>query len=273
MHEGGYIALWRKFEGHPFWHERREFSKAEAWIDVLWTVRWQEEPTQVVKGMRVIEVGYGQYVASLSWWARRWHWSKAKVIRYFSLCEELNMIRTESVTKSTRLTVCNYGSYDPRRTDGEPIVNRWRTDGEPIANRQYSKKGKKDKKEVPPVSPRGEGTRKTKADLHDEAVASATIPASLDTPEFRELWATFCDERRQPRKYMTQAAAEQNLAKLEEAGPAAACQALRDSIAGGYQGVFPKRVKPSKQQALPANWQEPDDYDEQVRRQLERRTR
>lgn len=48
--EEGYIPISRKLFEHPFWSEKREFSYAEAWIDILRLVRFEANSTKMLIG-------------------------------------------------------------------------------------------------------------------------------------------------------------------------------------------------------------------------------
>lgn len=113
----GYIALHRKIQNNFLWKKarRKEFSEALAWIDILMQVQHSISPQKVMLGMTVLTCNYGQSLKSIGTWAERWNWSPSKVRRFFQLLKREKMIETESVLKSTRLTVCNYKRYDPKR--------------------------------------------------------------------------------------------------------------------------------------------------------------
>lgn len=117
MHRG-YFALWRKFQDHKFWTEKRTFSKAEAWIDILMQAQHEKEPTQVVLGMTALTCNYGECLKSTRTWAGRWNWSEAKVRRFFNLLENMKQICSKSEGITTRITILNYSQYDPRATHG-----------------------------------------------------------------------------------------------------------------------------------------------------------
>jgi len=115
MHRG-YLALWRKIQDHPFYKERREFSKLEAWIDILMEVQHDKESKKVIIGMTVLTCNYGESLNSIFTWAKRWRWHESKVRRFFKLLSNLSQISTKSEGKTTRLTVLNYRQYDPKAT-------------------------------------------------------------------------------------------------------------------------------------------------------------
>lgn len=106
----GYIKLYRTVSEHPVYQDRERFCKRAAWIDILLSVNYSEQ--EVMIGNAVLKCGPGQCLYSLETWARRWNWeNKMQVRRFFDLLERMEMIRTENVTKTLRLTVCNWASY------------------------------------------------------------------------------------------------------------------------------------------------------------------
>lgn len=145
----GYIALWRKIQDSQIWQERRKFSKAEAWIDILMNVRWSNEPEQVIIGNRILTCGYGESLRSLDTWAKRWGWSTAKVHRVFGLMAGLSMIRVKNETVTTRITVLNYSRYNVMRNDDETQMKRKRNASETqMKTEEESKEGKELKHKI-----------------------------------------------------------------------------------------------------------------------------
>ena len=78
----------------------------------------------------------------------------------------------------------------------------------------------------------------------DTPPTGSLIPAELDTEEFRAAWGEWKAERvaRRIRPY-TRRGEQDQFKKLASFGPAVAVAAIRESIAQGWQGLFPERVK------------------------------
>jgi hypothetical protein len=108
----GYLALYRKIQDHPFYKEKRIFSKYEAWIDLLIEARHKLGYEDVMIGMNVVRCEHGQSIKSLRTWGERWGWTAKKVSRFFNLLEKMGQIRHENVTVTTRITILNYKKYD-----------------------------------------------------------------------------------------------------------------------------------------------------------------
>ena len=117
----GHIKLSRKAfdgdQGDPFWHEDREFSRWEAWVDLLQLAQWKP------RRHAGIELSRGEFVASLRTLARRWRWSKSRVERYLEAVEKSGRVAGQRTGHAGRVyLVVNYDAYQgdrpPRGTDG-----------------------------------------------------------------------------------------------------------------------------------------------------------
>lgn len=147
---GGYIMLHRQFQSHDFWKERREFSRAEAWIDILMSARWQEEPGEVRIGNVLLLCGRGEVLYSMQTWAARWGWKVSKVKRFlYSLAAnrkadcKRTMIELSNERVTTRIKICNYDVYQTARTGNELETDGKRTGNEPQADTTEEEKNKR----------------------------------------------------------------------------------------------------------------------------------
>lgn len=82
----------RFFRDDPFWNEPREFSRAEAWLDILQMAAWTKAELRVNTGERRTLLR-GQFSASLRFLATRWNWSKSKGQRFIE-----TLVRMDRVT-------------------------------------------------------------------------------------------------------------------------------------------------------------------------------
>lgn len=153
MHRG-YIALHRKIQDHPFYKEDREFSKYEAWVDILQEVRHSEEPKEVIFGMKILKCFYAESLYSIKTWAKRWNWTESKVRRYFKLLENMKQIETKSEVITTRLKVLNYGVYDPKRSANESQVTSKRSTNDEQATTNKNVKNEKNVKKKETIPPK-----------------------------------------------------------------------------------------------------------------------
>ncbi len=126
----GWISLHRKIQNNFLWKDGRVFSKAEAWIDILMEVQHSPDQTKTMIKNTIITCDRGQSIKSIQTWADRWTWTRSAVQRYLQLLKREGMLTTENLTKTIRLSVCNYSTYQMERIKGELKVNRTRTEGE-----------------------------------------------------------------------------------------------------------------------------------------------
>lgn len=106
MKEKGWISIHRQLKSHWLW---RDAVKLQWWLDILLSVN--THPVKVNLGNDIIECNRGQTIKSLQTWAQEWKTSKDKVRNFFKLLEKDGMVTLENIVISTRLTVCNYDSY------------------------------------------------------------------------------------------------------------------------------------------------------------------
>ena len=178
----GYLALYRKIQDHPFYRERREFSKYEAWVDLLMEAQHEIKPQEVVLGMKTLICNYGESLKSLRTWADRWKWSEPKVRRYFSLLKKMNQICSKSEVITTRVTILNYSQYDPKRRTG---------DAQATHECSTDKHVNHDKNSSPPAKPAGRKQLFTENDLKGAKYLLARIAENsphIKTPNINQ-WA------------------------------------------------------------------------------------
>jgi hypothetical protein len=110
-----FIPISRMLFIHPFWKEKRTFSKLEAWLDLIVSARFEEsEATELIDG-KMISWKRGQFPASLRYLAERWQWSKTKVNNFIRLLENEQMIERLSAGGQTVLSLKNYEEYNGRQ--------------------------------------------------------------------------------------------------------------------------------------------------------------
>lgn len=192
MENKGYIMLSRRFFANPLWVEPREYSRAEAWLDLIQAAGIEERV--IILDGRAIESRRGELAASRRFLENRWRWSAGKVTRFLDMLKSQGMIETRKEHGQTVIRLCNYDTYNPlvtdrhtgEKTSDEPrtephnnIIDSslpWsadqsrtanRTNREPDANQTRTKKKelKKEIKETP--TPDGVGGKK-------DAAAAAT---------------------------------------------------------------------------------------------------
>ena len=127
---------------HWIWEDAIKFK---WWTDILITVN--HAPSKVNIGMQLYECGRGQSVMSLSNWASRWKTSKDKARNFLTLLEKDGMILHESLGKTTRITVCNYDSYQCDLHDSQTLSHLSNNDSQTLSHTN-KKNNKNNNKEI-----------------------------------------------------------------------------------------------------------------------------
>ena len=119
MASEGYVLLYRRFFDHPYWTEKRVYSRAEAWLDCWANMAAHTDHTKLV-GSRQVELMRGEFLASDRFLMKRWGWSRGKVRRWIDGATEACEIRpTRDTSDGTIYLVVNFDSMQPRgTTDG-----------------------------------------------------------------------------------------------------------------------------------------------------------
>lgn len=143
----GYIPISRSFFDSPFWSEERDYSRAEAWLDLIQRSRF-EAGVQVVKNS-VIELERGEQIASLRYLGKRWQWDKGRVGRFITLLEKMGQVRQEMRQGQSVLTLCNYDKYNSSKNGAIPLnetPNETRVRQQRDTSETKKKKGNKENK-------------------------------------------------------------------------------------------------------------------------------
>ena len=145
----GFLKLPRKFQEDPIWTERRTFSKAEAWIDMLFQARYSRQPQEVMLGLKTYTCGRGECLRSMHTWAERWGWSVGKVRRFFQMLQKRNMIAYTTDSQTTHVKIVIYEDYSRQRHTNENQTTHKRnsngnqTESEEEGGKKDGRKGKK----------------------------------------------------------------------------------------------------------------------------------
>lgn len=143
----GWVKLYRKTKDHWLWGSER---RLKWWLDILLTVNYTDSKV-LIRGS-LIDCKRGQSIRSLETWAKDWGVSKKTVKDFFLLLQKDNMIEYESVQISTRITVCNYDTYQDmvhgEETQSKRKVNAKGTQPSYKQERQEREEGKEIKNRI-----------------------------------------------------------------------------------------------------------------------------
>lgn len=108
----GWIKVYRDLADH--WLAKHP-EKLGWWVLLLLEV--EHEDKKILIGNQLVEVKRGQVAASLSYLAELWKTSKKTADRFVKLLIDDQMLTRNMTRNVSILTVCNYESYQDKKTD------------------------------------------------------------------------------------------------------------------------------------------------------------
>lgn len=140
----GWIKLHRKIQDHWIYQEKRQFSRYEAWLDLIMMANHKDNKT-LIDG-ELITIKKGSFITSKRELGRRWDWSNSKVDKFLELLKSDDMIDYKSDTKKTVITIGKYDTYHDsekeKRHENETETNQKHIENETETNKQECKEFK-----------------------------------------------------------------------------------------------------------------------------------
>lgn len=118
----GWIKIERAVTDHWIFKDPWKFRN---WIDLLVLVNHAEQKVEI--GGKIFVCKKGETLRSLLSLSNRWQCSRSKARRFLKLLEKDKMIVLKDERKTTRITICNYASYQTERNTNETQTKRTRT--------------------------------------------------------------------------------------------------------------------------------------------------
>jgi hypothetical protein len=142
----GWIKIHRQIKENWIWDNPLYLK---AWIGILLTVN-HEDNKVLIEG-ELIECKRGQSLLSLFGWSKLFGktWTIQRVRTFFRLLKNDAMIEVEGLRKTTRVTVCNYDTYqEQQQTNNKEITDKQQGDN----NKQEGlRRIKNEKNIIPPT--------------------------------------------------------------------------------------------------------------------------
>ena len=114
MRMAGWIKISRDIQSHWIYQDPQ---KLKWWLDLLLLANFEDK--DVVIKFKVFRCKRGQLLYSLKTLSQRWNVSKTVVNNFLEMLRKQNMIETENETVSTRITICNYETYQQNENANE----------------------------------------------------------------------------------------------------------------------------------------------------------
>ena len=228
----GFITIERKLWDHPLF-KPSEMTEREAWVWMIVQAAWADTRHRV--GNELVDVPRGSFMATLREMQSAFMWRTDKRVRTFlKTLEKEGMIgRTVRGAKNapkTHVTICNYDEYQSGgRTKDAPKTHE-RT--------HHGRTTDAVKKQVNKITKE----ERTSDDVLVTALAEIVGP---------DISKAFVAHRKELKKPLTVNAINAMAKKLEGHHDPGAV--LTDSIANGWQGIFPDKVRNTTNQLKAIN--------------------
>ena len=108
--EQGYIILPRNFFSADIWQQTRVFSEAEAWIDIIASVRYTHSTCTMMVNGKSVSYTHGEWPASLRFLAKRWQWTVRHVRTFLEKLIACNLVTVRKCGAQNIICVIGYGS-------------------------------------------------------------------------------------------------------------------------------------------------------------------
>ncbi|HHV02692.1 MAG TPA: hypothetical protein GXX64_02095 [Bacteroidales bacterium] len=116
MANRGYIKLPRDITESSYYFSE-QFTKTQAWIDLLILANYQDT-TAHIRGVKIV-VKRGQVCRSITELAKRWKWSRNKVIRFMNELVGACKVTVQNCSVVNIYTIRGYETYQGNRATDE----------------------------------------------------------------------------------------------------------------------------------------------------------
>ena len=127
----GWISLHRKVFENPIIKPSKPYSRFEAWCWLI--IRANHIDSKFVLGNEIIKAGAGEVITSQKKLALQFGWGNTKIRNFLKLLENDTMIEVKTTPKTTRISICNYLSYQDSQTKKKSKTTRKQHDSNMIA--------------------------------------------------------------------------------------------------------------------------------------------
>lgn len=209
-----------------FWTEQREFSRAEAWLDLLNIVEFVRS-SKFIRGKR-IDVEVGEVIASGRYLAERWQWSHKRVRNFLSDLERAQQITQRRAQGENIITLVKYAYYN--------------SSTQPTGTPEGTPKG---------TGGAHRGHKYIEENKENEENKGADAPTTIfsflpqdfsDSQKFCESWKNWLFYRRERKlARWTPSTLKRQAKQLEAWGVDTSISNIETSITNGWQGLFAEK--------------------------------
>ncbi len=233
----GWIKIHRQLQDSWIWKTNTPFDERSAWVDLLLSANHIDN--KILFNGELITIKRGQFLTSIRKLSERWKWSINKVYRFLKLLEGDGMIRRESDSSRTLITVVNYEIYQGA---GYTDENSGRNTSETAADTGSETKQEEKKEKME------EGKKKERASAGRSSPPPEPMVYDPLDEKLNQAIADFVEYRKSIKAPMTEHAVDLMLKKLQNltADNNEKIQILEQSMINGWKGIFPLKEETGK---------------------------
>ena len=128
----GWVSIHRKIMDNPLLNRSRVYSNFEAWIWLLLKANHQDN--KFLLGTEIMVVKTGEILTSQKKLCKQFRWGNSKLRNFLKVLQKDEMITIKVDSKSTRISICNYSTYQNNQIDDKSPVNRKQIASKSLAN-------------------------------------------------------------------------------------------------------------------------------------------
>lgn len=143
-----FIKIDRELLQSDFWL-REPFTYGQAWVDLIGLANWADKDKFFRHQHQ--KVKRGQLVTSQQYLADRWKWTRNRVRTYLRNLERAGMVRIDSTTNYTTITIEKYALYQDKPPTKSPTNNQRKANASPTDGQLSTTQEEYKNKEIPSV--------------------------------------------------------------------------------------------------------------------------
>ena len=216
----------------------------KVWIWCLTRANWSPAwvTTRTGRGTTEVKLEPGQFIFGRSTAAVALSMNESLVYSKMKKLVRMGNINMQTNTHYSIVTLCNWGTYQDLEGEDEQ-ANSQPTNRQPTRNIQPTNSQPTAKNTVKKVLEGKECSKKVKEKVTAPAVH---IPIELDNIEFNTAWGEWTAYRGKLKNKLLPESWQKQIDRFARHGSTAAIAAIENSIANGYQGVFPENFMKDK---------------------------
>jgi hypothetical protein len=121
----GWVSLHRKVFENAIIKPKKPYTRYEAWCWLI--IKANHSDNKFVLGNEIIKAKAGEVITSQKKLSGKFGWGNTKVRNFLKLLQSDQMIDMKTTSKTTRITICNYLTYQDMQTKKKSKTNRKQT--------------------------------------------------------------------------------------------------------------------------------------------------